>query len=134
MLAEYREAGETCRASASLMRNGLAFFATLQAVVFGFLESADSSSLPVILLEVFGLVVSIITAATMWRLGTRYTHYMQRARYLERSLGMHLYEYSRLLTGQGLGNHRLLLAIPGVAAILYVVLLADAAGVACTIK
>ena len=125
-LQEYREAGEACRSQATLIRNGLTLFAAIQTAVLSFIATSGDQHVPeFVLLEGFGLVVSVVTAMTIQRLQFRYADYMRRARKLECRLGMDLYSSSHRRDGcrGGWGNRKWLPVIPTAAAVVYAVLL-----------
>jgi len=134
MLREYQEAGQICRGHDQLIRTGLIIFGAVQAAIIGFIGTTRShSSLNLVLLEILGLGLSIVVILTTARLQFRYEGYMERAKCIERRLGMYLYnvseEYFFLQRKRipcewaGIGNKDIWTVVPWIAIILYAVLL-----------
>ena len=95
LLREYAQAGDACRANDTLVRTGLTIFAATQAAVLAFLSNLKGApNLALLLLEILSMWVSAVVFLTTLRLHVRYKNYMERARQIERKLGMNLYEYS----------------------------------------
>lgn len=74
----------------------------------------------------------MVTLIVMHRLARRYSHYMERMRCIEHTLGMNLYRYSHARS-RGIGNHVFLALIPTAALAVNGVLLANTLGVSCGI-
>lgn len=130
LLKEYKEAGETCRNHDQLTRTGFSIFAAVQAAIIGFIGiRKEIGSLELVLLEVLGLLLSVVILLTTLRLHYRYKTYMERARCIERHLGMYLYQYSfdyfgsKKIPGQWAGNKKLWASVPCLTFLLYAVLL-----------
>jgi hypothetical protein len=67
----------------------------MQAAVLAFLSNLKGPpNLALLLLEFLSMWVSAVVFLTTLRLHIRYRNYMERARQIERELGMYLYEYS----------------------------------------
>lgn len=131
LLREYAQAGEACRANDTLVRTGLTIFGAVQAAIIGFVASRGNTgiTLELFLLEVLGLWLSVVVYYTTRRLHYRYKNYMERARCIERQLGMNLYQFSYEYFGsepvpaKWAGNKRLWATVPAVTFVIYVVLL-----------
>lgn len=130
LLKEYREAGVTCRNHDQLIRTGFSIFAAVQAAIIGFIGTRkETGTLELVLLEGLGLWLSVVVLLTTLRLHYRYKTYMERARYIERQLGMNLYQYSfdyfgiHKIPGQWAGNKKLWASVPCLTFLLYTVLL-----------
>jgi hypothetical protein len=131
---EYQEAGEACRGHDTLVRTGLTVFGAAQAAIIGFIVTRGPSiTLELVLLEILGLWLSVVVFFTTRRLHVRYSNYMERARCIERRLGMYLYQYSYEYFGtesvpaKWTGNKKLWASVPALTFVLYLVLLGRAA-------
>ncbi len=130
LLREYQEAGQTCRNYDQLTRTGFSIFAAVQAAIIGFIGARTGiGPLELVLLEVLGLWLSVVILLTTLRLHYRYKTFMERAKCIERHLGMYLYQYSfdyfgvKKMPGQWAGNKKLWASVPCLTFLLYAVLL-----------
>lgn len=129
MLYEYQEAGQACRNIESLVRTAISLFAAIQAIIIGFIQTRTSVSLETILIEVFSIVVSVVTLFSILRLQMYYSAYMERAKCIERRLNMNLYlfgcEYMDIMKApaQRIKNKKLLAAIPATVFVIFAILL-----------
>lgn len=128
LLQEYREAGQACRNHDQLIRTGLTIFGAVQAAIIGFVVAKEGvETFEKVLVEVLGLWLSIVVLLTTRRLHYRYKTYMERAKAIERRLGMYLYQYSFDYFGankiSGPGNKKVWASLPVLAMIIYVLLL-----------
>ena len=132
LIQEYQEAGRACRGNDQLIRTGILIYTAAQAAIVGFIgtKGADKS-LELCILEIFGFWLSVVVLLTTLRLHHRYKTYMQRARYIERSMKMNLYQYSfdyfenqkNKIPGWFAGNKKLWATVPILFGIAYVILL-----------
>ena len=132
LLQEYQEAGRACRGHDQLIRTGLLIYTAAQAAIVGFIgtKGADKS-LELCILEIFGFWLSVVVLLTTMRLHHRYKTYMQRARYIERTMKMSLYQYSldyfddqkTKIQGRFAGNKVLWATVPILFGIAYGILL-----------
>lgn len=134
LLREYQEAGEACRGHDTLVRTGLSIFGAVQAAIIGFIASQEKSiTVELVILEILGLWLSVVVFFTTRRLHYRYKNYMDRARCIERRLGMYLYQYSfeyfgsERVPAKWVGNKKLWASVPAVTFLLYLILLGRAA-------
>lgn len=130
LLHEHQEASQMCRSHDQLVRTGLTIFGAAQAVIVGFIGTQQGkASLALFLLEVFGLWLSVIVLLTTLRLQKRYESYMERAKCIERRVGMYLFECSQdyfafaSIPIKRFGNKKLWASVPVVAIGMYLILL-----------
>jgi hypothetical protein len=132
LLHEYKEAGQACRGHDTLVRTGLTIFGAAQAAIIGFIVSRTAVTIELVLLELLGLWLSVVVFFTTRRLHYRYGNYMERARCIERRLGMYLYQYSYDYFGseggpaKWAGNKKLWASVPALTFLIYLVLLGRA--------
>ncbi len=131
LLKEYAEAGSACRANEALVRTGLTIFVSVQAAIIGFIQVTSGSLITreVLLLEWLGFVASVATWISLLRLRLLYSAYIERAKCIERRLGLALYtaawpflEEARA-PGQKIGNKKLLATLPATTFAIYLLLL-----------
>ena len=123
LLREYSQAADACRANDTLIRTGLTIFVAVQAAMLAFLSNQHGApTFALLLLEFLSMWVSVVVFLTTRRLHVRYENYMERARYLERRLGMYLFQYSYEYFGANPvtpswvgGNKRLWASVPVVS-------------------
>jgi len=130
LLQEYHQAGQMCRNHDQLLRTGLVIFGAIQAAIIGFIGTQQNSGvLELFVLELFGFWLSVIVLLTTLRLGYRYQSYMERAKCIERRLGMYLFDCSQdffefaCVPAKKLGNKRLWASVPFLSMWLYVALI-----------
>jgi hypothetical protein len=130
LLIEYGQAGEMCRNHDKLLRTGLVIFGAVQAAIIGFIGTqSESRLLELFLLQFLGFWLSVIVLLTTLRLAYRYASYMERAKCIERQLGMYLFECSQdffsfeNVPAKLFGNKRLWASVPFVTLWLYFLLL-----------
>lgn len=98
-LAEYREAGELCRANETLARTTYQIYLALLTVLAGYIikehsnikEHPDLFPWGNLLLALAGFLMSVFFAASIHRMKCYYRVFMERIRELECKLGMELY-------------------------------------------
>lgn len=130
LLHEYQEASQACRNHDQLVRTGLTIFGAAQAVIVGFIGTQKGgASLALFLLEIFGFWLSVIVLLTTLRLQKRYESYMERAKCIERRVGMYLFECSQdyfafaSIPVKHFGNKQLWASVPVLAIGMYLILL-----------
>lgn len=130
LLHEHQEAGQMCRNHDQLIRTGLTIFGAAQAAIVGFIGAQKSrADLAFFLLEIFGLWLSVVVLLTTLRLKKRYESYIERAKCIERRVGMYLFECSQdyfafaSIPVKRFGNKNLWASVPIVAIGVYLVLL-----------
>ena len=127
-IREYQEAGQACRNHDQLIRTGLTIFGAVQAAIIGLVVAKEGVDVfEKVLVEFLGLWLSVVVLLTTRRLNYRYKTYMERAKAIERRLGMYLYQYSYDYFGDknipGPGNKKVWASLPVVAIIIYALLL-----------